>query len=91
MTLHISQAQNLEYAFNCPIRIENSKVSKTVKILSEYNRTDIAGENLRKFQRESSLFHCMPSLHVKGYQPDSFSYRFLKVSTIFRHSFRLLF
>ena len=43
------------------------------------------------FFPESSLFHCQPSLHLKGYQPDSFSYGFLKVWTVFRHSFRLLF
>ena len=33
----------------------------------------------------------MPCLHLKGYQPDSFSYGFRKVSTVFRHSFRFLF
>ena len=33
----------------------------------------------------------MPNLHLKGYQPDSFFYGFPKVSTVFRHSFRLLF
>ena len=37
------------------------------------------------------MFHSLPLLHLKGYQPYSFSYRFLKVSTVFRHSFRLLF
>ena len=40
---------------------------------------------------DSSLFHWMPCLHLKRYQPDSFSYRILKVSPVFRHSFRLLF
>ena len=81
MKLPISQAQKLEYAYYCQIRIESTKVSKTVNIVCEYNRTDIAGKNLRKIQRgsayfESSLFHCIPSLHLKGYQPDSFPYGF---------------
>ena len=63
----------------------------------EYNKTDIAGKTLRKikpgsgFYFESSMFHSLPLLHIKGYQPDSFSDCFLKVSTDFRHSFRLLF
>ncbi|MFM0898617.1 hypothetical protein, partial [Klebsiella pneumoniae] len=49
-------------------------------------RTDVAGESLRKIQSgsgfyfENSMFHSLPLLHLKGYQPDSFSYRFLKVS-----------
>ena len=34
MKLPIFKAQNLEYAYNCQIRIENTQVSKTVKILS---------------------------------------------------------
>ena len=43
------QDKMLEYAYNWQLRIENTKVSKTVKnIVCEYNRTDIAGENLRK-------------------------------------------
>ena len=33
----------------------------------------------------------MPSLHLKGYQPDSFPYGFHMVWTVFRHSFSLLF
>ena len=37
------------------------------------------------------MFHSLPLLHLKGYEPDSFSYCFFKVSTVFRHSFRLLF
>ena len=53
MKLPISQAQNLEYAYNCQIRIENTlkfpKLSIVLyNIVCEYNRTDIAGENLRK-------------------------------------------
>ena len=38
-----------------------------------------------------ALFHWMPCLHLKGYQPDSLSYGFPQVSTVFRHRFRLLF
>ena len=34
LKLPITQPQKLEYAYNCQIRIENTKVSKTVKILS---------------------------------------------------------
>jgi hypothetical protein len=34
LKLPISQAQKPEYAYNCQIRTENTKVSKTVKILS---------------------------------------------------------
>jgi hypothetical protein len=34
------------------------------------------------------MFQCLPLLDLKGYEPDSFSYRFLKVSTVFRHSFK---
>ena len=55
-------------------------------IVCEYNRTDIAGETLRKikpgsgFYFQNSMFHSLPLLHLKGYQPDSFSYRFLKVA-----------
>ena len=66
-------------------------------MVCEYNRTDIAGETLRKiktgsgFYFENSMFHSLPLLDLKGYEQDSFSYRFLKVSTVFRHSFRLLF
>ena len=58
---------------------------------------DIAGETLSKikagsgFYFENSKFHSLPLLHLKEYEPDSFSYRFLKVSTVFRHSFRHLF
>ena len=82
----------LEYAYNWQISIENCQ-----NIVCEYNWTDIAGETLRKikpgsgFYFENSMFHSLPLLHLKGYQPDSFSYRFLKVSKVFRHSFRLLF
>ena len=55
---------------------KHSKVSKTVKILSEYNRTDIAGETLRKiktgsgFYFENCIFHSLPLLDLKGYEPD---------------------
>ena len=37
------------------------------------------------------MFHCLPSLHLKGYQPNSFSYGFPMLWTVFRRSFRLLF
>ena len=37
------------------------------------------------------MFHSLPSLHLKGYQPYSFSYGFPMVWTVFRHRFRLLF
>ena len=93
----ISQAQKLEYAYNCQIRIENTKVSKTVKIFSVSITELIAGETLRKIQLGSasyfapSLFHCMPSFYLKGYQPDSFPYGFHMVWTVFRHSFSFLF
>ena len=89
MKLPISQAQKLEYAYNCQIRIENTiKFQNCQNIVCEYNRTDIAGENLRKIQSgsvsyfETSLFLCMPILHLKGYQPDSFFCGFPKVSTV---------
>ena len=90
----ISQPQKLEYAYNCQIRIENTLTFPNCKnIVCEYNRTDIAGENLRKIQSGSaSYFETYASYaYLKGYQPDSFFYGFPKVSTVFRHSFRLLF
>ena len=74
------QDKMLEYAYNWQLRIENTNVSKTVKILSEYNRTDVAGESLRKIQSgsdssfESAAFLCVPIEQWMGYQPDySFS------------------
>ena len=73
-------------------RFQNSQ-----NIVCEYNRTDIAGETLRKIKPgsilylENPMFHSLPLLHLKGYQPYSLSYCFLKVWTVFRHSFRLLF
>ena len=57
----ISQAQNLEYPYNCQIRIENTlKFPKLLKILSEYNRTDITGEILRKIQSGSDPYFETP-------------------------------
>jgi hypothetical protein len=35
---------------------KHSKVSKTVKIMSEYNRIDMAGKNLRKINPGSGIF-----------------------------------
>ena len=76
---------------------KHSTVSKMVKILSVsiavlilQAKTWGKSEEKAVFP-ESSLFHWMPCLHLKGYQQDSFSYGFLKVWTVFRHSFRLLF
>jgi hypothetical protein len=40
------------------------------------------------FYFESSMFHSLPSLHLKRHQPDSFYDGFLKVS-VFKHSFKI--
>ena len=80
-----------EYAYNWQLRIENTKVSKN--IVCEYNRTDIAGETLRKIQTgsasyfETVVFLCTPIGHGNGYQPYSLFYVFPKMSTAFWRSF----
>ena len=54
-----TQAQEIGYAYKLvDLDRKHFKVSKTVKIVSEYNRTDLAGENLRKIHSGSRILFC---------------------------------
>ena len=73
---------------------KHSKVSKIVKILSvSITELILQAKTWGKSNPghavfpEISLFHCLPSLHLKGYQPDSFSYGLHMLWTVFRHLF----